>query len=56
MAAVAELRTDMCPSSDDNRSSAEGQRRASHSLCELGTTQGVGHSTRPWRCNAGGPT
>ncbi len=48
-AAAAESRTEMCPSSEVNRSSAEGQRRASHSLCELGTTR----SRPPCRKTAG---
>jgi hypothetical protein len=39
MVAALELRTEMFPSSGHSRSSAEGQRRASHSLCELGTTR-----------------
>jgi len=36
MAAEAELRTEMCPSSGNSRSSAEWQRRASHSLSRPG--------------------
>ena len=40
MAATAlEPRTEMCPSSGHSLSSAAGQRRVSHSLCELGTTR-----------------
>jgi hypothetical protein len=39
MAALLEPSTEMCPSSGHSRGSAEGQQRASHSLCELGTTR-----------------
>ena len=51
MAAAPELRTEMCPSSGLSHSSAEGQRRASHSLCELGTTL----SRPPCRNRVGAP-
>jgi hypothetical protein len=39
MDAAPQPRTEMCPSSGQSRSSAEGQWRASLSLCELGTTR-----------------
>ena len=39
MEAAPELRIEMCPSFGLSHSSAEGQRRASHSPCELGTTR-----------------
>jgi hypothetical protein len=39
MAALLKPSTEMCPSPGHSRSSAEGQQRASHSLCELGTTR-----------------
>src|SRR5215208_2706094 len=41
MDAAPEWRTEMCPSCGLSHSSAEGQRRASHSLCELGTTRSL---------------
>ena len=52
MDAAPEPRTEMCPSSEQSSSSAEGQWRASHSLCELGTTR----SRPPWRNRVGAIT